>query len=71
MQSISGKHLLYKTANREDGARLDVVDESFWAKDRQRAFFDVRVFNPYAQSLRNTSLTQCYKQNELQKKKSI
>ena len=50
--------------------RLDVVAESFWGKDRQRAFFDVRVFNPYAQSHRNTSLTQCYKQNELQKKRA-
>ena len=47
LQSISGEQLFYKTANREDGARLDVVAESFWAKDRQRAFFDFRVFNPY------------------------
>ena len=70
LQSISGEHLFYRTANREDGARLNVVAESFWGKDRQRAFFDVRVFNPYAQSLRNTSLTQCYKQNELQKKRA-
>ena len=70
LQSISGEHLFYRTANREDGARLDVVAESFWGKDRQRAFFDVRVFNPYAQSHRNTSLTQCYKQNELQKKRA-
>ena len=38
LQSISGEHLFYRTANREDGARLDVVAESFWGKDRQLHF---------------------------------
>jgi len=38
LQPITGEHLYYKSANREDGARLDVVAESFWGRDRQRAF---------------------------------
>ena len=33
-----------------DGARLDIVADGFWGGSRQRAFFDVRVFNPFAQS---------------------
>ena len=28
----------YRTANKEDGARLDIVAESFWGRDGQRAF---------------------------------
>ena len=38
----------YRTANREDGAHLDIVAENFWGRDRQNAFFNIRVFNPYA-----------------------
>ena len=70
LQPVTGENLSYRSANREDGARLDVVAESFWGRNRQRAFFDVRVFNPFAQSLRNTPLPQCYRQNELQKKRA-
>ena len=35
-----------------------------------RAFFDVGVFNPLAQSYRNTSLAQCYQRNELEKRRA-
>ncbi len=44
--------------------------ESFWGRDRQCAFYDVRVFNPFAQSYRNTSLSQCYRRNEMEKKRA-
>ena len=70
LQPVTGEQLLHRTANREDGARLDIVAENFGGRDRQRAFFDVRVFNPFAQSYRNTSLPQCYRQNELEKKRA-
>ena len=36
--------------------------------DRQCSFFDVRVFNPFAQSYRNSSLLQCYRHNEMEKR---
>lgn len=58
LQSVTEEQLTHRTANREDGARLDIVAESFWGRDRQCAFFDVRVFNPFAQCYRNTSLSQ-------------
>ena len=35
--------------------------QSFWGRDRQSAFFDVRVFNPYAPCYRNSTLPQCYR----------
>ena len=59
---------MHRTANREDG--LDVMAEGFWGGDRQRAFLDVRVFNPFARSYGNTTLPQCYRQNELEKRRT-
>ena len=49
LQPVTDEQLMHRTANREDGARLDIVAENFWGRDRQCAFFDVRVFNPFAQ----------------------
>ena len=66
LQPISKEH--YKTANTDDGARLDVAAANLWGKDRQRSFFDVRVFNPFARSYVNSSLPQCYRKNELEKR---
>ena len=34
------------------------------------AFFDVRVFNPYAPTYRNSSMSQCYRRNEQEKKRA-
>ena len=45
LQPITDEHLIHRTANREDGARLDVAAESFWGSDRQRAFFDIRALS--------------------------
>ena len=70
LQPVTEEQLTHRSANREDGARLDIVAESFWGRDRQCAFFDVRVFNPFAQSYRNTSLSQCYRRNEMEKKRA-
>ena len=60
LQAVTEEQLRHKSANREDGARLDIVAENFWGRDRQRAFFDMRVFNPFAQSHLSTPLAQCY-----------
>ena len=50
LQPLSGEHLYLRSANRDDGARLDVAATNFWSHDRQRTFFDVRVFNSLAPS---------------------
>ena len=70
LQPITDERLVHRTANRQDGARLDVAADSFWGNDRQRAFFDVRVFNPHAPSYQNTPLAQCYRKNEQEKKRA-
>jgi len=47
LQPVEGEPFQFATANREDGAHLNVVARG---RNRQRAFFDVRVFNPFARS---------------------
>eukprot|EP00731_Ephydatia_muelleri_P004749 Em0002g925a len=60
-----GEQLKYKTA---DGARLDVVAENIWSKNRLKAFFDVKVFNPFSKSYANTPLAQCHRHLEQDKR---
>ena len=55
--------------NISDGARLDVSMNRFWAGQYEKAFLDVRVFNPYANSYKNIEIDKCYKKHELEKKK--
>ena len=50
---VKGESLRYRSANTEDGARMDVRADSFWGPDRQGTFFDIRVFNPLAPTHRN------------------
>ena len=54
LQPISNEELQHKTTNIDDDAGLDVDSTHVWGKDRQQSFFDVRVFNPFAQSYGNT-----------------
>ena len=55
----------------QDGARLDVAADGFWGSRFERAFFDVRVFNPYAPSNKHhPSLQACYKKHENIKKRA-
>ena len=37
LQPVMDEQFTYRSAIREDGARLDVAAESFWSTDRQRA----------------------------------
>ena len=62
--------LQFATANSEDGARLDVVARDFWGRNRQRAFFDVRVFNPFARSYFRSQLSRCYQLHEREKRRA-
>ena len=70
LQSLSGETMSYRTANIEDGARLDIAAQGFWGGDKVRAFFDVRVFNPFARTYHNQSLAASYRKNEQEKKRA-
>ena len=68
LQPVTKDQLTHKSANTENGARLDIVAENLWGRDRQRTFFEVQVINPFTQSHYNTPLAQCYRKQELEKK---
>ena len=68
LQPVTGEQFSYLSANVEDGSRVDVVAEGFWNQGQQ-AFFDVKVFNPLAKTYSSTSLPQCYRRAELEKKR--
>ena len=51
---------MHKSANKENGAHLGIVAETFWRRDRQCAHFVVQVFAPFVQSHFSTPLAQCF-----------
>ena len=69
LQPLSGERLQQRSANCDDGARLDIVADNFWG-DGRRAFFDVRVFYPLAQSYRQISVEACYRSREQEKRRN-
>ena len=69
LQPLTWETLASSSAITEDGARLDVAASGFWGGQYERAFFDVRVFNPYAPSNRQ-ALATCYRKHENIKKRA-
>ena len=69
LQPITTEQLSGRCANREDGARLDIAARGFWGCGAQRAFFDVRVFNPSAPTHRDTQPSTLYQRNEREKRR--
>ncbi len=69
LQPVTSEHLHGATANRQDGARLDIVASGFWGSRFERTFFDVRVFNPFAPSNRQSSIAATYRNHENLKKR--
>ena len=66
---LSGEELQCRTSNNSNEARVDIRTQDFW-EQRQRAFFDLRVFDPNACRYRNKSLQQCHVMNEQEKKRA-
>ena len=66
LEPISGE-VLPPSSNLQDEARLDIVALGFWQK-YEKALFDVKVFNPFAQSYFRQNLESVFRQNEKQKK---
>ena len=59
LQPLTGEKFNFATTNVTDGARADVNAQGFWGDRYQRAFFNVKVFNPNSSSYRNlTQLTE-------------
>ena len=60
LQPLSGESLCHRSAITEDGARLDIAMYGFWGGRFEKAFVDVRVFNPSTQSNRHGPLSSVY-----------
>ena len=71
LQPLSGEILTYATANVEDGARLDISAAGFWGGQHQKAYFDVKVFNPRpnASSYRGSQVSSLYRKFEKDKRR--
>ena len=63
LQPLSGEILSYSIAG-ADGARLDVAADGFWGAPGQRAFFVIKVANPFSSTYQNLSLSSVYKMVE-------
>ena len=63
-----GNEELPRNANKNRDARLDISALNFWTNG-QRAFFDVRVFNLFAQRHIDSKVENCLRSNECEKKK--
>ena len=57
-----------RSVNTSENARVDIAARSIWIRG-QRAYFDVRVFNPLARTYRDHSLRKAYEKNEMEKKR--
>ena len=66
LQPLSGE-VLAEGSNVKVEARLDIATRSFWQSD-EMAFFDIRVFNPFAKSHINTNLEVLFRSQEKIKK---
>ena len=70
LQPVMPHQLTGATANRQDGARLDISANGVWGGRYEKTYFDVRVFNPHAPSNKNMPLSACYKKHEREKKRA-
>ena len=70
LQPITTEVMTRHTTNTTDGAGLNIAVNGFWSGRYERCFLDVRVFNPYAPSNRNTSIEKCFKKHEQEKKRA-
>ena len=69
LQPITNEDFVYSTANRQDGARLDIVANGLWGGRFERTYFDVRVFNPLAPSYYQSDLSSTFRLHERAKKR--
>ena len=70
LQPLNGETLQGASSITQNGARLDVAADGFWGSRFERAFFDVRVFNPHAPSNQRSSPQACYRSHESAKKRA-
>ena len=66
VQPFSGESLSHRSV---DGARLNVALYGLWGGRFEKAFVDVRIFNPSAQSNGHGYLSSVYRKHEREKRR--
>ena len=69
LQPITGETFRGASTNAQEGARLDIAADGFWGGHFERAFVDVRVFNPYTASNQHQQQSAVYRKHENEKKR--
>ena len=69
LQPLTGECFNERTAITSNEARVDIGARDFWTRGQQ-AFFDVRVFNPFAKHYVNKSQAKSFELNENEKKRA-
>ena len=62
-------NMSHRSAITDNGARLDIAVHGFWGGRFEKAFLDVRLFNPCARSNQQVSLNSVYRRHEQEKKR--
>ena len=76
VQPLSGEWFQHKTSNindgvhLDDGARLGVCAQGFWADKHQGAFFNIKVFKPYKPSSCKFTTESVYRRHDGEKRHS-
>ena len=60
---------LSKSANKSDGACLDIVVNGFWGGRFEKSYLDIHIFNPHSATNCSTSIGGCYTRHKNEKKK--
>ena len=66
--SLSGEQLGL-LENKDENALVDVRASGFWGIGHEDAFFDIRVFHPFASSYCGATSSSLYRQHESKKRK--
>ena len=69
LQKLTGEIMPQKSNSTDDEARLDISACGFWGGRFQKTYFDVRIFNPHAQSYRSSAISSLYRKQEQEKKR--
>ena len=69
LNQISGETFPALSTNTSREARADISANGVWGGRFEKTFLDVRVFNPYATSYSSTSITNCCRNQEKEKKR--
>ena len=68
LQPLTGEHFDNAKAITQDGAHVDISANGFWEGRYEKTFYDLQIFNLYAPSNMQSSLSACYKKHERLKK---